>query len=333
MKNYFLIGIAATAMLVSCSNDETMETAQPTTKAIGFDGFVNKSTRGLSDDITNANFSEFQVWGWMAKGTQTATPFGGTKVTKDGTTWGYENIQYWEPGYNYWFTAIAPVNASNVNVIFTAPDPITSSSYGSIAFNNGEGTTDLIWDIDNEWATQTVSTDQCPGPINFTFKHLLSRVKFQFESEYLDGSTMKVTDVKITNANMKATATLNSNETATWSIDEDNKEAELSFGDVLYPDNATTFTAGTTVWTDHKYMIPKLGENQVYTVSFTLTRIFNDITETYEHIVKLPVPTDGWQQGHSYLFVAKFKPNCPIKFTATVEDWKNWEPQETGTTE
>ena len=44
MKKIFLIGLAATAMLASCSNDETVEMAQ-NTKAIGFSSFIDKCTR------------------------------------------------------------------------------------------------------------------------------------------------------------------------------------------------------------------------------------------------------------------------------------------------
>lgn len=39
MKKLFIIGLAATAMLASCSNDETVEMAQ-NTKAIGFSSFI-----------------------------------------------------------------------------------------------------------------------------------------------------------------------------------------------------------------------------------------------------------------------------------------------------
>lgn len=42
MKKIFLIGLAATAMLASCSNDETVEMAQ-NTKAIGFSSFTKVS--------------------------------------------------------------------------------------------------------------------------------------------------------------------------------------------------------------------------------------------------------------------------------------------------
>lgn len=42
MKKIFLIGLAATAMLASCSNDETVEMAQ-NTKAIGFSSLLTRA--------------------------------------------------------------------------------------------------------------------------------------------------------------------------------------------------------------------------------------------------------------------------------------------------
>ena len=138
MKKLLFIGLAVTAMLVSCSNDETVEMAQQSA-AISFNGFVNKSTRGIANDITTANLETFKVWGLMAKGESKGTPFVGTDVTKDGSAWGYTTPVYWENGYNYSFVAIAPASDA---VVFSAPT--TVGEYGSIAFTNGEGTTDLI---------------------------------------------------------------------------------------------------------------------------------------------------------------------------------------------
>ena len=61
MKKIFLIGLAATAMLASCSNDETVEMAQ-NTKAIGFSSFIDKSTRATDTDLTN--LATIEVYGW-----------------------------------------------------------------------------------------------------------------------------------------------------------------------------------------------------------------------------------------------------------------------------
>lgn len=59
MKKLLFIGLAATAMLAGCSNDETVEMAQPA--AIGFESFVDKSTRATeSDDITLTNLGSIE---------------------------------------------------------------------------------------------------------------------------------------------------------------------------------------------------------------------------------------------------------------------------------
>ena len=326
MKKVFLMAVAAVAMLASCSNDETTGKAV-NGNTIKFDGFVNKSVKGAANDLNNTTFTSFQVWGLMSKGDQTGTPFVGTTVTKSGSEWTYNGNVYWENGYNYSFVAIAPAGFGTFNA------PSTVGEYGTIDFENGEGTTDLIYDVDGKYATSPVSTEgQCPEPINLTFNHLLSRVKFAFKNAMDDGSTINVTDVTITNANTKATATLGA--TATWALADDNDVAELSFGNVILDAEATGYAENETKETDHKYMIPATSADQKYTVTFTVTRKHSGVTDQYNHEVEIPAVT--MEQGKSYKFTAELNaqnitggdpddPNnpelCPIKFTAEVDEW------------
>lgn len=320
------MAVAAVAMLASCSNDETTGKAVKG-NAIQFYGFVNKSVKGVDDDITNDNLKNFQVWGLMSKGEQTGHPFDGTTVTKSGSDWTYTTPVYWENGYKYSFVAIAPADFGTFNA------PSTVGEWGSIDFVNGEGTTDLIYDIDDTYVTDAVSTKgQCPRAINLTFNHLLSRVKFAFENAMDDGSTINVTGVTITNANTKATATLGA--TATWALADDNAPAALNFGNVILDAEATGYAENETKETDHKYMIPATSAGQKYTVTFTVTRTHSGVTDQYNHEVELPAVT--MEQGKSYQFVAELNAQnitggdpdepdnpqlCPIKFTATVSDW------------
>ena len=110
MKKIFFIGLAAVAVLASCSKDETVEVAGK--QAISFDSFVNLSTKGEADDLTSETFRSFQVWGLMEKDGQTGTPFVGTEVkSEDGNTWSYDTPVYWENGYKYSFVAVAPSNS------------------------------------------------------------------------------------------------------------------------------------------------------------------------------------------------------------------------------
>ena len=333
MKKVFLMAVAAVAMLASCSNDETTGKAV-NGNTIKFDGFVNKSVKGAANDLNNTTFTSFQVWGLMSKGDQTGTPFVGTTVTKSGSEWTYNGNVYWENGYNYSFVAIAPAGFGTFNA------PSTVGQWGSIDFENGEGTTDLIYAIDGTYATSAVSTEgQCPRAIDLTFNHLLSRVKFAFENAMDDGSTINVTGVTITNANTKATATLG--ETAAWALAKDNTTGNLTFGNVLLDGQATDFAAPESKATDHKYMIPAISDGQKYTVTFTVTRHHSGVTDQYEHTVELPEIT--MEQGKSYNFTAELNAQnitggdpddpdnpqlCPIQFTATVSDWDGFNETE-----
>lgn len=327
------MAVAAVAMLASCSNDETTGKAV-NGNTIKFDGFVNKSVKGAANDLNNTTFTSFQVWGLMSKGDQTGTPFVGTTVTKSGSEWTYNGNVYWENGYNYSFVAIAPAGFGTFNA------PSTVGQWGSIDFENGEGTTDLIYAIDGTYATSAVSTEgQCPRAIDLTFNHLLSRVKFAFENAMDDGSTINVTGVTITNANTKATATLG--ETAAWALAKDNTTGNLTFGNVLLDGQATDFAAPESKATDHKYMIPAISDGQKYTVTFTVTRHHSGVTDQYEHTVELPEIT--MEQGKSYNFTAELNAQnitggdpddpdnpqlCPIQFTATVSDWDGFNETE-----
>ena len=333
MKKVFLMAVAAVAMLASCSNDETTGKAVKG-NAIQFDGFVNKSVKGVDDDITNDNLNNFQVWGLMSKGEQTGKPFDGTTVTKSGSDWTYTTPVYWENGYKYSFVAIAPAGFGTFNA------PSTVGEHGSIDFENGEGTTDLIYDIDDTYATNAVSTTtSCPAAINFTFNHLLSRVMFEFKNAMDDNSTINVTGVTITNANTKATATLGA--TATWALADDNATAALNFGDVLLDAEATDYAPGAAKATDHKYMIPATSAGQKYTVTFVVTRHHSGVTDQYNHEVEIPAVT--MEQGKSYKFTAELNAQnitggdpddpdnpqlCPIQFTATVSDWDGFNETE-----
>ena len=316
MKKLFIMGLAAMGLaLTACNSDETVEMAKG--NAIGFKTFVNNSTRAT--DTEESNFTAFKVWGKMSKDNQTGTPFDGVVVSKGAQNgWTYTTPVYWENGYSYSFVALAPVDA------FTMTDPNAYQNYGSIAFNNyaKAGETDLVYAA-KDCGEVTVAANICPAPVNLTFNHMLSRVRFQFKNAMDDGSILTVTDVKITNAYKSGTAELKAEfNDLKWVPDEATDEAtgELAF------DNATTkqFAQNVSCVTGHKYMIPA---TQAYRVTFKVTRTHNGVTDEYTHTVDLP--QTAMKPGMSYQFTAEFtheniNPDqvlCPIEFTATVNSW------------
>ena len=230
MKKIFLIGLTAAAMLASCSNDETVEMAQQ--KAIGFsNAFVNNGTRSVVDpSFTTLTLNDFAVYGF----TQNGQIFNGEKVSKGGTAWSYDNVQYWVPGNTYTFGAIAPYsvagNVSNVTL------PTGAAKVGmEVAFTNTDaGQVDLLHAAP---AQITGVTPTYTTPVSMTFNHQLSKVKFSFQNSVGEGYNVKVSNVKITDAFKEGTLTVAATGN-TWG-GQTNKNLELNFGNVV-ADASTT---------------------------------------------------------------------------------------------
>lgn len=305
MKKIFLIGLAATAMLASCSNDETVEMAQ-NTKAIGFSSFIDKSTRATDTDLTN--LATIEVYGWR----DDAQIFNAKAVTVDATGNGtYSPLQYWEPGYTYAFEAIAPKSGEN-GVTFAA-----AKDGGTITFVS-DSETDLLYSKAADKTTGAeVTTD--PGEVNFTFKHLLSRVKFTFKNTFPANAAAKISvkDVKITNAYQNGTITP-AEENAVWNATNNTLSV------VFASDNVKDLVAGTgSGETEHMYLIPVASPQ--YTVTFTVVLDQNGATTEYPHTSTI---TTRMEKGKSYNFVAALNETnvtpdklFPIKFTAKVDPW------------
>lgn len=309
-KNLFLIGLAAIGMLfASCSNDETVEKAK-NQNGIQFKSFVNNSTRAT--DLTTANLTNFQVWGIMKKDNQIGKPFVGTQVNKAGGAWSYGTPVYWEKDYQYSFVAVAPADKFEMEVA-----PAAYQDYGKVKFTNGTGETDLLWAA-KDAGLVTWEGDACPAPVDLTFNHMLSRVRFNFVNAMDDGSLLTVKDVQITNACTEGSVQLiAANAGLAWTASGD---AALLF------DNAaeTGFAQNAACTTGHKYMIPA---NKAYNVTFVVERAHNGVVDTYEHSVNLTEMQ--MESGKSYQFKAVFTSQnvnpdgalCPIVFEPTVNDW------------
>ena len=309
MKKLFIMGLAAMGLaLTACNSDETVEMAKG--NAIGFKTFVNNSTRAT--DVTTTSLESFKVWGLMNKGDKTGTPFIAKEVTKENNTWSYAPPVYWEKGYAYSFVALAP------NDVYTFTAPTAINTWGSLTFENGNGETDLIYAAAKK---ETVPANGCPAPVDLTFNHMLSRVRFQFENGMLDGSKLTVSDVKINDAYTSGTATLAEQlANLSWTTGQTTGALEFGGAAAMEQQNAKAETA-------HKYMIPA---TKAYNLTFKVTRVHHGVTDVYNHTVTLPETT--MTQGLSYQFVAKFTAEninpdevlCPIQFTATVAKWEDF---------
>ncbi|WP_308247678.1 fimbrillin family protein, partial [uncultured Prevotella sp.] len=198
---------------------------------------------------------------------------------------------------------------------FTAPTEY--GEWGSLTFDNKIGETDLIY------ATKDCglySGGECPAPVNLTFDHLLSRVRFQFTNGMDDGSDVHVTDVKITNAYANGTAILAASiDAVVWTT---SNPQDLVFG------NMTGKVDDKTGRSDHKYMIPTTTATN-YTISFKVTRVHHGVTDVYNHTATVSL---ALQPNKSYQLTATLDKNninpddtlCPIEFAVSVNSWGNF---------
>lgn len=327
MKKIFLIGLTAAAMMASCSNDETVEMAQQ--KAIGFsNAFVNNGTRSVVDpSFTTTSLNDFAVYGFTQKG----QIFNGEKVSKGGTAWSYDNVQYWVPGNTYTFGAIAPYSvAGNVSNV-TLPTGATKVGM-EVAFTNTDAD-----QVDLLHAAPTQITGVTPTyttPVSMTFNHQLSKVKFSFLNSVGEGYNVKVSNVKITDAFKEGTLTVAAAGN-TWGNQTD-KTLELNFGNVVANASSTEASAIANAATlesyNEKLMIP-MSNTAKYTVTFT-AELFKDnvLLGTYNHRVE--IKDVEFKLGYCYNFKASLNHKNitgedelnPIEFTvASVKDWDQTE--------
>lgn len=328
MKKIFLIGLAATAMLASCSNDETVEMAQ--SKAIGFsNAFVNNGTRSIVDpSFTTETLKDFAVYGF----TQAGQIFKGDRVYKGGsasTGWSYDQLQFWVPGNTYTFGAIAPYSvAANVSDV-ALPENATKVEM-TVAFTNTDADqVDLLHAAPTQIAGTEV-TATYKTPVGMTFNHQLSKVKFSFENAVGEGYNVKVSNVKITDAYTNGTLTVAAAGN-TWS-DLANNTLGLNFGNVVADDatadEAAVIANATTLESyNEKLMIP-MDATATYTVTFTAELYQGDVLlGSYDHEVK--IGNVEFKLGYCYDFKASLthenitdKPLNPIEFKVDgVEDW------------
>lgn len=328
MKKLFMIGLAATAMLASCSNDETVEMAQQ--KAIGFsNAFVNNGTRSIVDpSFTTKTLEDFAVYGF----TQAGQIFKGDKVYKEGsasTGWSYDVLQYWVPGNTYTFGAIAPHSVAT-NVSDVALPENAKKVEMTVAFTNTDADQVDLLHAEPAQIAGTEVTETYKTPVSMTFRHQLSKVKFSFENAVGEGYNVKVSNIKIMDAYTNGTLTVAANGN-TWSA-QANNTLGLDFGNVVADDAtadeaAVIANAATLESYNEKLMIP-MDATATYTVTFTAELYQGDVLlGSYNHEVK--IENVEFKLGYCYDFKASLthenitdKPLNPIEFDVTnVEDW------------
>lgn len=317
MKRLVMCGVAVLA-LAGCTQNEVLNISSD--RAIGFDAYTGKGTRVVSD-ITgggSTTFNKFIVYGsYEAEGKNTLV-FDGVEVSyitpsSETPSWTYANEQYWQNG-NYKFAAYSDGNGA----LSGGPTASYSHKNGLQIQNYVVGTKDLIF------ATQTASvTDKAKysNPVDLTFSHLLSKVKFTFTETFADNLTVEVSNLKIVNSKTKGTYKYDT-DAYKWEIGTDTKE-------ITYK----TLVVSTSYTPEECYVLPQ--STTGLTASFTVTvkdELGAEVMSkdfTGDDAVSLNVTNaTKWQNGYAYNYTAELTPAVinpdakPIQFTATADTWK-----------
>lgn len=343
-----IFALAAVVALAACSQEDVIVADKGA--AIGFDTFVENSTRSVYDpSLTATTLQDFAVFGYV----EGAVLLDGVRVAKNGagmdaddyagqtkTEWKYEGTQYWIADANYNFNAVAPKTDGNWTVVKKDADEnvVTNATQTTISFTN-DGETDLLY----AYAT-ALGANEGNKEVKFNFRHVLSKVKFSFENAYnATNATIRVENVKIKDAYASGVATLNANTAwapasnnlvldfgkATDAADTDAKEAvdvAFAYGKTYESYNELLMIPGAGATT---YTINGV-ESQVYTITFDVVLLVSGKEiDKYEHIIYTTfAPEAGMRYNlKAVIDATNIDPahaQEPIEFTVnSLIDWGN----------
>lgn len=294
MKKLFVMTLAVAA-LASCSKVETIEPGYKS--AIGFGkSFVENSTKALLDATTiKAGDGNFAVWGTEKQGTNPAVAiFAAEEITWSGSAWEYDStVRYWHKDHVFNFAAVAPYSANTTVALGADMLPATASYTLQPALANQ---VDLLYAKSN--ADITPDSDSYAEKVNFTFDHMLAKVKFQIQNTYTTGYTVVIEDLKITAA-----------ETATVTFASKTWASHASTVDL--PFAISTIASAATGESNESLIIPNAAPS--YVVSGT-AKVMMDGTTVVKTIPLSYTITSALQAGYHYNITALIEPSNPIQF-------------------
>ena len=293
-----IFALAAVVALAACSNEQTIIADKGA--AIGFDTFVENSTRSVEDPSWSNSklFDKFGVYGYV----ENAVLFDNVEVAGSGLNgeWSYADTltQYWITGAKYNFAAIAPKTNAMDGVFSVALEGDTYVGTTVLPFTNEDGTNDLLYAQNAQYVAGVSGQN---GKVGFNFRHVLSKVKFSFENAYNASNAT----IRVKNVNMRtwetATATLGVNSTS-WGFH--NGDLNLYFGNAAETavDADYDYEYNKTVETyNERLMIPGQAPqvtytkkdaqgnptevtDNVYVVTFTVELLVNGtVVKSYPH--------------------------------------------------
>lgn len=297
---YFIISVFSTFLAVACTSDNDVPFPDIEAPSIDFEG--SALTRGIVN--TADDMSAFDVWGWYSPISGTGTSqqvFDATLVSKNGTTWTYDNIQRWQQGNSYQFYAIYPSFDAECGY-----ESASCDQKGTFTINNFDcsKTGDEAVDLMTAVRSVECGTDGYPGKVSMPFQHELAKVNIKATVE---GGNAIVT--KITFSGMKTGGNYNSASTDRWS--------DTKSGSFINETRQPLDTKGVDLLGD-MLLIPQNVNNDI---KLKVEYILDGVKQTPKEFT-LPATVEKWEAGKSYRYTITFKGNN-IVFTVNVASWNH----------
>lgn len=300
-KHLFLLAAGALA-LTACTSEEVINDVTTSKNVIRFENVVNKNTRA---DITTDNLQQFTVLGYyhVTGSTTLHTEFNNVKIYRESTSdndWKYDgDTRYWIPGATYYFYAV------NCGV----PTETDGELHTDLAVADGK-TTVKIADFDlseqhdlifasyaGENYNGVAATDDTNEPVQFTFKHLLSKVKAEFTNSLPENYSIKISNVTISDLYGTATYECAPNEYSWTTAAEAQANASVDLA------TDTEFTLAKNEANDkdaaQAFVIPCTYPAEV-AINFTVDVIIDNETVLTKNLTGKFAP--GWQPGYIYVY-------------------------------
>lgn len=326
--NLFLLGMAVAAFS-SCTNEEVTDVAQ--NRAIKFNQFVENNTREVQEVESLSSFYVFGKFGEISN----------SYTTQIFNNESQDTPYYWVANKFYIFGAYADGNNGKIE------DVTFDSAKKQLVFTNysPDDTKDLVAAISDEVESGDNPTTN-DNKVNLTFHHMLSQVKFTFNTtdgkEYqIEISNLKINAVKTSTGNI--TLKESNNVTINW------ENTSATKGDYDYPVISDVANENKTASSESKLVIPQNGTDQL-NVIFTATVTGGGLDKTANFTANLSVAeniaggssnANTWIPGYRYNYTAEINAKMiseggenpetlyPITFNATVNNWETAENQNT----
>lgn len=308
MKRSLLILVAAAAAWTGCSKTETID--QPQGMAIGFtNAYIGNPVESKAVPLIEQNsINEFIVYGGYNDMTHV---FNGVSVTgtANADDWSYTTTRYWVAGQTYKFAAYAPSGIIRGTV---EPDFATGTLNFTNYVSDPSNQHDLIYDA----ADPIITPDPIEAPrdkVQFGFSHLLSMIKFTFNSGF--GNDITVTVDKLNVSGMVSRGDY-SGSTEMWTPDSETVVSTDAAFTEMDDNEAINKTTGNESASSYDFaVIPQeIGGTTGKTVTVSFNVRVQDNQQNYiignadaGVTVSATLPAYKWEKGNRYNYTVTIK--------------------------